>query len=56
LTVVPDPAAAKIYDQLYALHKRLYFGFGHPAAAAVVAGDILPACSGVQSTMARKPK
>ncbi len=41
-TVEPDPAAAKIYDRLYALYKRLYFGFGHPAAAAVAAGDILP--------------
>ena len=39
----PDAAAAKIYDRLYALYKRLYFGFGQPAAAAVAAGDILPA-------------
>jgi L-ribulokinase len=42
-TVAPDPAAAKIYDGLYALFKRLYFGFGHPAAAALGVGDILPA-------------
>jgi L-ribulokinase len=42
-TVEPDAAAAKIYDRLYALYKRLYFGFGHPAAAAFAAGDILPA-------------
>jgi len=43
-TVEPDPAAAKIYDdRLYALYKRLYFGFGHTAAAALGAGDILPA-------------
>jgi L-ribulokinase len=41
-TVEPDPASARIYDRLYALYKRLYFGFGNPAAAAVVAGDILP--------------
>ena len=42
-TLEPDPAAAEIYDRLYALYKRLYFGFGHPAAAAVAAADILPA-------------
>ena len=41
--VEPDPAAAEIYDRLYALYKRLYFGFGHTAAAAVAVGDILPA-------------
>ena len=42
-TVEPDRAAAKTYDRLYALYKRLYFGFGHPSAAALGAGDILPA-------------
>jgi L-ribulokinase len=41
--VEPDPAATKTYDRLYALYKRLYFGFGQTAAAAVAVGDILPA-------------
>ena len=40
-TVKPDPLAAKTYDRLYALYKRLCFGFGHTAAA-VEAGDVLP--------------
>jgi L-ribulokinase len=40
-TVKPDPIAAKTYDRLYALYKRLYFGFGHTAAT-IEAGDILP--------------
>ena len=34
-TVDPDPAAAEIYDRLYTLYRRLYYGFG--------AGEILPA-------------
>jgi L-ribulokinase len=41
-TVEPDPVAAKIYDRLYALYKRLYFRLGHTSAAAVRADDILP--------------
>lgn len=41
-TVEPDPVAAKIYGRLYALYKRLYFGFGHTSAAALRADDILP--------------
>ncbi len=42
-TVRPDPAEAQIYDRLYALYRKLYFGFGHPTAGAVAAGDVLPA-------------
>jgi L-ribulokinase len=42
-TVEPDPVAAMIYDRLYPLYRRLYFGFGHTDAAAVATGDILPA-------------
>jgi L-ribulokinase len=45
-TVGPDPEAARIYDQLFALYKKLYFGLGH-ASAALTAGDILPALRGV---------
>jgi L-ribulokinase len=41
-TVEPDPVAVKSYDRLYALYKRLYFGFGHRAAAALGADNILP--------------
>ena len=42
-TVEPDPAEAAAYDRLYSLYKKLYFGFGHPAAAAIATGDVLPA-------------
>jgi len=36
----PDPAAQKIYDSLYALYRKLYFGFGERQDAKF--GDVLP--------------
>ena len=42
-TVSPDPRTISVYNELYRLYKRLYFGFGQPDAAPVHAGDILPA-------------
>jgi L-ribulokinase len=36
----PQPAEQKVYDSLYALYKKFYFGFGKPDAAF---GDVLPA-------------
>ncbi len=41
-TVEPDPAAAKTYEKLYPLYKKLYFGLGQAAASPVSAGDVLP--------------
>ena len=41
--VEPDPAAAAVYDRLYPLYRRLYFGLGQRDAAALTAGAILPA-------------
>ncbi|HEV2206508.1 MAG TPA: ribulokinase [Candidatus Acidoferrales bacterium] len=38
----PDPAAQRVYDELYGLYKRLYFSFGQPSQAAMF-GDVLPA-------------
>jgi L-ribulokinase len=40
--VEPDPAQAAIYEELYALYKKLYFGLGRSSAAPVAAGDVLP--------------
>ena len=40
--VQPDPAEAARCQQLYALYRKLYFGFGSKRADAVVAGDVLP--------------
>jgi L-ribulokinase len=41
-TVAPDPAAARTYDSLFALYKKLYFGFGKAGAGAIAAGEVLP--------------
>ena len=41
-TVAPDPASAAVYEELYGLYKRLYFGLGSPDAAPIEAGRILP--------------
>ena len=41
--VEPDPASAKVYEELYQLYRKLYFGFGRVGAAPVSAGDVLPA-------------
>jgi L-ribulokinase len=37
----PEPQAQKVYDALYPLYQKLYFGFGQPQDARF--GDILPA-------------
>jgi L-ribulokinase len=54
-TIHPDPAASKVYEELYSLYKRLYFGFGQPSASAVACGDVLPALRRIaaQSRIAR---
>jgi L-ribulokinase len=38
----PDPAAVKIYEQLYALYRRAYFSLGTRTAQAAELGSILP--------------
>jgi len=38
----PQPESVAIYDQLYPLYKRLYFGFGAKDSAPVGIGDVLP--------------
>ncbi len=42
-TVEPDPAAARTYESLYPLFRKLYFGLGRQGAPPVDGGDILPA-------------
>jgi L-ribulokinase len=41
-TVAPDPASAAVYERLYALYKKLYFGLGRAGAPPVALGDVLP--------------
>ena len=41
-TFTPRPAAAAVYQQLYALYRKLYFALGTRSAAPVALGDVLP--------------
>lgn len=41
-SVEPDPAAHEVYQQLYPLFRKLYFGFGDPEADALPVRDVLP--------------
>jgi L-ribulokinase len=41
-TVAPEPAEVAVYERLYPLYKKLYFGLGQAGAAPVAAGDVLP--------------
>ena len=40
--VEPDPAAAAVYGEMYALYRQLYFGMGQVSAAAAAVGHVLP--------------
>lgn len=40
--VEPDPKQAAVYERLYALYRKLYFGLGQKNAPAAVIGDVLP--------------
>ncbi|MDQ6611816.1 MAG: ribulokinase [Gemmatimonadota bacterium] len=41
--VEPDPQATATYEQLFAMYRALYFGFGVPNSPALRVGDVLPA-------------
>ncbi len=41
--VEPDPKQAAVYENLYSLYQKLYFGMGNPSSSAVALGDVLPA-------------
>jgi L-ribulokinase len=47
--VEPEPAEAAVYEELYALYRKLYFGLGEPGAAAVAIGDVLPALRNIRA-------
>ncbi len=47
--VEPDSAQSAACEDLFALYRRLYFGMGNPEAAAMTAGDILPALRKIAS-------
>lgn len=41
-TFEPQPAAAAVYRDLYALYRKLYFAFGERRSGAVEIGEVLP--------------
>ncbi len=41
-TIEPDPKEAAVYEKLFALYRKLYFGLGSANAQAVALGDVLP--------------
>ncbi len=52
-TIQPDPAQAAVYDRLYALFRRLYFGFGRQDATPAALGDVLPTLRHVAAEVRR---
>jgi L-ribulokinase len=42
-TVQPEGREAEVYEQLFPLYRKLYFGFGNPRSEAAAIGDVLPA-------------
>jgi L-ribulokinase len=41
-SVEPDPAEHAVYQQIFPLFRKLYFGFGDPEADSIAARDVLP--------------
>jgi L-ribulokinase len=41
--VEPDPKSARVYDELYAHYRELYFALGTPEAPGASVGHVLPA-------------
>jgi L-ribulokinase len=46
-TVEPEAAAARTYEELYAIYRNLYFGFGENNSVATQIGGVLPALRAV---------
>ena len=47
--VKPDPREAAVYEDLYKIYKKLYFGFGQNGAGASDMGDVLPSLRKIAS-------
>jgi L-ribulokinase len=48
--VEPDATAAKVYEELYALYRELYFGLGESDAPPVAVGRVLPTLRRIAAT------
>jgi L-ribulokinase len=49
----PEPQSRQTYDEMYALYRKLYFGFGCKDASAVAIGDVLPSLRRVAERVRR---
>ncbi len=49
-TIEPDSREAAVYEKLFDLYRRLYFGFGNPRSDAAAIGDILPELRRIAAT------
>jgi L-ribulokinase len=52
--VEPDRKTAKVYEELYALYRELYFGFGKCDAPAIAVGRVLPALRRIAAAARRQ--
>jgi len=41
-TVSPDPAAVRVYDEIFPMFRDLYFAFGRPDGPPASVGAVLP--------------
>ena len=48
--VEPEPKAAVVYEELFAMYRELYFGFGKGDARPIAAGPFLPALRRIAAT------
>jgi L-ribulokinase len=42
ITVEPQPSEVAVYQELYSIYRKLYFGFGERRSAAIEIGEVLP--------------
>ncbi len=51
-TFTPDRTASEIYERLYPLYRKVYFGLGTRTAPPVALGDVLPELRKIASEVA----
>ena len=49
----PQPEAVTVYEKLYPLYRKVYFGLGTSAAAPAALGDVLPELRKIAASVAR---
>ena len=51
--IEPDPESARVYEELYGLYRKLYFGFGSRRSEPIRVGDVLPALRRIAANVRR---